>query len=510
MTGEEMLTVEDREVIRRAYFIEEKSIREIARERHHSRKTIRKALASAEAEQYTLTQPRSAPVLGAYTARIDALLAENTTLPRKQRYTGERICELLEGAGYTGSRSSVRTYIAAQRKAQRRPQVFLPLEFDPGTDAQVDWGEGVAEIGGERATVQLFYMRLSYSRRLFMMAFPTQRQEAFLMGHVQAFKFFDGVPQRISYDNLKTAVHEILTGHTRREQAAFVQLRSHYVYASHFCTPGQGHEKGGVEHGVGFGRRKYMVPIPKVRDFAELNAQLLEKCAQDDQRRVDRQPLTIGEAWEVERAYLQPLPQYAFDPRITQAVTLNPYSQVTFETNRYSVPTDLAQKHLVLKADPFTLTIQHLDAVLATHARSYGRAQDVLDPLHYLPLLEQRPGAFEHAKPLRQWRAQWPPVYEQLLDTLCTQDASGGGVREFIQVLKLHREYPAQQIQRAVTQALDYGCPHIDGVRLCLQQLRHPEVPLNPVDLTQRPELAVVAQQPPDLQCYDQLLAAGD
>lgn len=501
-----MLTVEDREAIRRAFFIEKKSIRQIARELHHSRKTIRKALASAEAERYILTQPRSAPVLGPFKARIDELLAENETLPRKQRYTGQRICEILEEEGYTGSRSTVRTYLAAQRKAQRRPQVYLPLEFDPGTDAQVDWGEGTVEIAGERVKVQLFYMRLNYSRRMFMMAFPTQRQEAFLMGHVHAFAFFGGVPHRISYDNLKAAVLEILTGHTRREQEAFIQLRSHYLYASHFCNPGQGHEKGGVEHGVGFGRRNYMVPIPQVQDFAELNALLLERCLADDERRVDRQPDTIGAAWTLEQAYLKPLPAQPFDPRLTRTVTLNPYSQVTFETNRYSVPTDKAQKQLVLKAGPFTVAIQYLDTVLATHPRSYAREQDILDPLHYLPLLEQRPGAFEHAKPLRAWREQWPPVYEELLATLQAQE---GGVREFIGVLKLHREHPAQLVEQAVNQALAYGCPHLEGVRLCLHTLQHPEAPHPPVDLSAHPELAAVAQQPPDVRCYDQLLDGG-
>ena len=79
-------------------------------------------------------------MLGPYKARIDEPLAENETLPRKQQYTGTRICAILEDAGYMGSRSGVRAYLVEQRKAQRRPQVYLPLEFDPGTDAQVDWG----------------------------------------------------------------------------------------------------------------------------------------------------------------------------------------------------------------------------------------------------------------------------------------------------------------------------------------------------------------------------------
>jgi len=242
----------------------------------------------------------------------------------------------------------------------------------------------------------------------------------------------------------------------------------------------------------------------------EWSTYLLEKCLQDDQRRVDRQPVTIGEAWAQERAYLQPLPEHPFDARITRAVTLNLYGQVTFETNRYSVPADQARKQLVLKAGPFTVTLQHLDTVLATHVRSYAREQDILDPLHYLPLLEQRPGAFEHAKPLRQWRQEWPAVYERLLNTLRNQQDEGRGVREFIQVLKLHREYPARQIEQAVTQALDYGCPHVDGVRLCLQQLQHPEAPPRSIDLTHLPELATVAEQAPDLQCYERLLAGGD
>ena len=217
------------------------------------------------------------------------MLAENEKLPPKQRYTGHTIFKELGKAGYQGSESTVRRYIAQRRREKRRPKVYLPLEFDPGTDAQVDWGEAVVEIAGERVTVQVFYMRLCYSRKLFMMAFPAQKQEAFFEGHVQAFHHFRGVPHRITYDNLKAAVQKILEGHTRQEQQAFIAFRSHYLFESHFCTPGQGNEKGGVEHSVGFGRRNFLVPIPQVASFAELNALLLARCQEDDARQVDGQ-----------------------------------------------------------------------------------------------------------------------------------------------------------------------------------------------------------------------------
>ncbi len=504
-----MLTVADREEIRRAFFVEHKSRRRIARELGHSRRTINKALAAAESEPYSLKVPRAAPALREHKARIDALLAESASWPRKQRYTAHKIFEQLLGAGYTGSESSVRGYVARQRQASKKREVYLPLEFDPGVDAQVDWGEAEVSLAGERVVVQLFHMRLCYSRRMFVYAYPTQRQEAFFEGHVLAFEYLQGVPQRLAYDNLTPAVRRVLEGRNREEQEAFVAFRSHYLFASRFCTPGQGHEKGGVESGVGYARRNFLVPPPEVASFEALNAHLLAKCREDDQRRVDRQPLPIGEAWAQEQPHLRACPEHAFVCCVTVPVTLNPYSQVVFETNRYSVPVEAAYRQLTLRAYPFRVEILHQERVIARHPRSYARQQEICDPLHYLPLLEQRPGAFEHARPLRQWRGQWPPVYEQLLAHLQAAGPDGPGIREFVQILSLHRDHPALLVEQAVTAALGHGCVHLDGVRLCLHQLQHPTVSAPTLDLAGRPRLNAVGQQPLDVRGYEQLLSPG-
>ena len=501
-----MIKVERREEIRRAYFVENKSIRQIARELKCSRPTVRKAISSAEPARYTLKAPRPAPVLGPHRARIDELLDENERLPRKQRYIGHTIYKDIQAKGYTGAESTIRGYVAQQRREKRRPKVYIPLEFDPGTDGQVDWGEAIAIIAGERVTVQLFLMRLCYSRKLFVRAFPTQKQEAFFEGHVMAFHHFRGVPRRISYDNLKVAVQRILEGRIRQEQQTFIVFRSHYLFESHFCTPGQGHEKGRVEKGVGFSRRNFMVPIPRMASFDELNAHLLAACLADDQRRVDRQPVTIGEAWEMEKPYLLPLPDKDFKCCVTKSVTLNGFGQVEFDTNRYSVPAKDAYHNLVIKAYPFRIDVLYVDDVIASHPRCYDRKQDILDPQHYLPLLEQRPGAFDHAKPIRRWRESWPLVYERLLAHLRAQWPDGRGVREFVRVLKLHQDHPADLIAQAIEQALEYGCAHADGVNLCLHQLMNPETPVSPIDLVRWPELVGVGTQTPDLQCYDRLL----
>jgi hypothetical protein len=257
---------------------------------------------------------------------------------------------------------------------------------------------------------------------------------------------------------------------------------------------------------VGFARRNFMVPIPEADSFAELNAFLLAACLADDQRRVHRQKVTIGEAWEMEKPFLLPLPDKDFKCCVTKTVTLNPFSQVEYETNRYSVPADKAYHNLVIRAYPFRIDVLYLNDVIASHPRCYDREQDILDPLHYLPLLEQRPGAFEHAKPIRRWRESWPPVYERLLARLRARWPDGRGIREFVRILKLHQDHPANLVSRAIGQALEYGCVHADGVQLCLRQLMRPESPVSPVDLAQWPQLVPVGAQEPDLQRYDQLL----
>ena len=201
-------------------------------------------------------------MFGAFRARADELLAENAHLPPKQQYTGHKIYELLQAEGYQGSEARVRLHMTQWNKATHAPALFLPLEFDPGQDAQVDWGEAIAVIGGVRQTVQVFVMWLSYSRRRFVMAFPSQKQESFFYGHVCAFEHFGGVPWRISYDNLSTAVRLMVEGRVRREQRQFVAFRSYYLFESHFCQPAAGWEKGGVEASVGFSRRNFLVPHP--------------------------------------------------------------------------------------------------------------------------------------------------------------------------------------------------------------------------------------------------------
>jgi len=502
-----MVKVEAYEAIRRAHYIEGWSIRKISRELQHCRRTVRKALEQAEVQPYRMKEARAKPVLGPYQIQIEELLEENERLPPKQRYTGLKIFRELQKAGYRGSEGTVRRYVGQVRKERRKAQAYLPLEFTPGEASQMDWGEAEAIIVGERVKVQFFVMRLNYSRARFVMAFPFQKQEAFMEGHIQAFRFFGGVPRHVTYDNLKTAVLRILEGHSRQEQEAFIAFRSHYLFESRYCTPRQAHEKGGVENDVGYTRRNFLVPLPEVDSYQELNEHLRQACLQDTHRRMRGQTQKIVELWEGEKSSLLPLPERDYRACRSRPVKVNPYSQVVFDTNRYSVPVAYARQQLVLRAYPFQVEILAQDQVVARHERSFGREQDILEPLHYLDLLIQRPGAFEHAISMRRWRAEWPAAYETLLSELRMRWPEGRGVREFLSILKLHREYPAPQILQAIQQALELGAVNYDGVQLCLRQQALPTTLPDPLSLHGHPHLQGIGEQPINLTQYDQLLA---
>ncbi|HET8852992.1 MAG TPA: IS21 family transposase [Ktedonobacteraceae bacterium] len=185
-----------------------------------------------------------------------------------------------------------------------------------------DWGEAQVILKGEQQQVQVFVMHLSSSRRTFVMTLPAQKQEAFFSGHVRAFACFGGVPHRLSYDNLSAASKPLVQGRIREEQRAFMAFRSHYLFDSHFSTPNPGQEKGGVEGSVGLSRRNFLVPMPRVASFEELNQHVLEQCLRDDVRVVDRQAVSIGLACKSEQPFLRPLPKRPVDCCVRRQVHL--------------------------------------------------------------------------------------------------------------------------------------------------------------------------------------------
>src|SRR5579884_1800977 len=209
-----------------------------------------------------------------------------------------------------------------------------------------------------------------------------------------------GVPHRITYDNLGSAVTKILQGRTRQEHEQFIAFRGHYLFDSHFCLPGRegAHEKSLVESLVGYARRNFLVPIPQVDSWEALNQLLAERCAAEDARTVPGRAHAIGVLWQQEQARLRPVPRHPFPCCRTVAMKATRQALVSFERNRYSVPSRYAGERLVLRAYPWHVELSDGQTVVARHPRLYGRDGEQLDPLHYLQVLERKPGGFEGAR----------------------------------------------------------------------------------------------------------------
>lgn len=505
-----MIQVDEKELIRRAYLLDGHSERQIAKDQKHSRNSVAAILTDPTTATYRLTQPRTAPVMDSVKAIVNAWLVADQTAPRKQRHTAHRIFErLVTEHAFKGKEPTVRRYVRLRRAEIELPEAFLLLEYSAGMDAQCDFGEAEVILGGQPTTIQLFCMRLCYSKAAFVCAFPHQRQEAFLEGQRRAFEFFGAVPHRIWYDNLKTAVHKILVGHRREEQQAFLAFRSHYLFESRFCTPGEGHEKGLIENLVGYARRNFLVPVPEVPSLVALNTELLARCQQEEARRLQGESETIGERWTEERAAMLPLPTHPYACCRVVPVRVNRFSLVTFETNRYSVPTEYAGRQVLVKASVDRLQVTLEDRVIADHLRSYQREGDILDPQHFLRLLLERPGAWEHAKAIREWQARWPPVYDRYWAALRRQSPEPQNVREFVRILMLEHTFTEPRLAAALAWALAARCYTCEGV---LRHLREQMTP--PEDLPQRscatsPEHRTPKVAVPDLAQYQQLTLIG-
>ena len=489
------------ELIRTAHRMYGKSGREIACDTGHSRNTVKKAL-QGESWGYRKRSQQPYPVLGPYLEIIDEWLGRDKEQPKKQRHTAHRIyTRLVEECDFCGGEPTVRRYVreAKARLGLNGRSAFIPLDPEIGREAEVDWGTATAVINGVRRCIKYFCMRSKYSGKHFVRCYACERQQAFFDAHLHAFEFFGGIFPVLIYDNLTSAVRKVLRGKDREEQESFLKFRSYHSFEARFCNAGQAHEKGGVEGLVGYVRRNYMVPVPQAADFAELNRRVLEQCVRYGSHRMRGREQTVNASFAQERAHLLSLPDARFSNVRTLSCKVDKYSTVLVDRNHYSVPTQYVGFCLeaLLWVDMIRLFYQHKEVV--SHERGYGNNKWLLRPMHYLELIRQRPQSFNSARPLRQWRKTWAPCLELLLRRFCESQGQNKGIKDFITVLLLYRDYRADEIEAAVELALETHISSSEGVKHLLLH-SHPEVAVKP--LPQWPCLPS-----PDVSRYAQLHA---
>jgi transposase len=383
-----MLTVDDFAEIRQARR-DGLSIRQLAKQFRHSNRTIIKVLGQAEPKPYTLSKPRSAPVFDKFRPIVDEILEQDRTAPPKQRHTAKQLYRrLVSEHGYTGSYHPIQRYLK-QHRLERR-ETFIPLEHPPGHRVEADFGHIYVDFPELRRQIPVLIVTWSYSNCPFALALPTERTEAILQGLVEAFAFFGCVPRELWWDNPKTVTTYILQGRNRTLHLRYAALASHYNFTPRFCMPRTPTEKPRVEKRVQDLQRQWATPVPRVQGLVELNLHLHRQCLESRQRACGDNVLSVGERFEQDRAAALPLPptRHRFDPCIVQPGQVDKYQTVRFDRNCYSVPRRWAFRAVSVKGYVDRVEVVGDGATIATHLRCYQRGQKILDPLHFLAVLE--------------------------------------------------------------------------------------------------------------------------
>ncbi|XXZ52749.1 IS21 family transposase [Streptomyces cavourensis] len=464
--------------IRRDSWQEGLSMRALARKYGVHRRLVRDALASPVPKPRK-TPVRSSPRLEPLKKSIDEWLLGDLEAPPKQRHTVQRILtRLRQECGADIAYSTVWDYVSRRRReigeaAGAAPTAGFVIRHNrPGMDAEVDFGEAWVDLAGERTKCFVFALRLAYSGKAIHRITTSCGQEAFLDGHVHAFRTLGGIPGgQIRYDNLSPAVSRVIhKSRSREEHPRWEEFRRYFGFTPFYCEPGLrgAHEKGGIEGQVGYFRRNYLTPVPRVESLDELNASFAEFERAEEGRRIGMRIRTIGQDFLHESVLLLPQPTNGFETGAVFTPRGDRYGMIAVRVCRYSVPARFIGRTVRVVLRSSDLVVFHGRTEIARHPRltAKGAERVVLD--HFLEVLLAKPGAMAGSEALDQARREgrFTAAHEAFWAAAKSAEGDTEGTKQLVHVLLLHRHLEHRDVVAGIRSALAVGACTADVVAL--------------------------------------------
>jgi len=503
--------------IRRRHLVSKESISSIARDLNLSRPTVRKHCRT-QCEPLYRRHKQPTPMLGGFEETLETWLRVERQLPKAQRRTARRLFEGLQAEGYRGAYDSVQRFVRRWKSVKSGPaltQAYVPLSFSPGEVCQFDWSHEQVELGGVTQTIKVAHFRLTFSRQMFVVAYPRETQEMVFDAHNRAFAFFGGVPQRMVYDNLKAVVETIFTGKERLFNRRFLVLANHYVFDPVACTPASGWEKGQVENQVGNIREWLFTPLARFADFEALNEWLATRCRELAQRKHPVTPdRSIAACFVEEQLALRQITA-TFDGYVEHMLRVSSTCLVVLDRNRYSVPAAFAGRAVSVRSTATQISVVADGAVIAHHVRRFGRDQLICDPWHYLPILERNPpvalpscsarrnlwllppGALRNGTPFREW--DLPKPIQLVRDRILKQPK---GDRAFVELLLMARDAGLEPLEVACELVLE---GNVVTASVVMNEMRRLLAPIQPGTMSVPDALKLEVEPLADCGRYDNL-----
>lgn len=376
--------------------------------------------------------------------KINELLEQN----EKNRLLGRTkqlmkkidIHEKLVEMGFDISYPTVCNYI---RENHERKEAFIRQEYNLGETLEFDWGEVKLTIAGKPTTLQMGLLTTAKSSYHYARLYQNQKMENFLDVHVRAFNNIGGVHRELVYDNLKQAVRKFVGRNEKEATEDLIKISLYYGFKYRFCNVARGNEKGHVEKGIEFVRRKAFSSRTDFDTVKEANAYLKEKLLELNSKKrnwlQNQSPIDI---LKQEMPYLIPLkPSYDASRRVEARV--NKYSVVNIDQNKYSVPDYLVGKFVNVKVYPDTIEIYYKDNKVAEHKRSYQSHYWTVDINHFIHTLKKKPGALHSSVGRHQLSPELQEIYQEYYIN---------NPRDFIELLELIKEKNLKCVVEAIAE----------------------------------------------------------
>ena len=419
------------------------------------------------------------------------------TLERYPTLCSTRLFDMLGERGYTGSLRTLRRFVLCNRPARRSP-VYLRLETLPGEQAQVDWAHvGQLRVPGGVRPLYCFVLLLRYSRAIWAELVLEQTTTSLLRSLVRAAEHFGGVTHEWLFDNPKSIV-AAREGGAIRFQETLVELASQLHVALRACRVRTPTDKGGVERAIRYLKTRFFParPIASLERGNEALGHFLETVAHARPHPTQK-GRTVAECLAEEKTRLLPLPNAVIPTELVTSVPADKTAFISFDSNRYSVHHDAADRMLTLVASDTEVRLLEGTRLVGLHARVWGKSRVIEAPEHREALLLHKAGACD-GKGRDRLQTQIPRANELMRRWLEDGRNVGSLVARTLKLLDL---YGPSVLAAAVSELLDKDSHDYGALAILCEQRRTRPRRLVPLELA--PHVVDRDVIPHDLGGYD-------
>jgi transposase len=403
------------------------SLREISAHTGHHFNTVKKYVDREDWNEAYRRRKERESRLEPLKPILDKWIKEDLKRRRKDRRTATKmyndLCADAEHSKLlTVSDITVRRYVSARKKELNQTTYGTAMYGLHSMGwAQVDFGDITVVLpGGSEEKWHILVVSFPWSNAGFAQVCRFETKECLCDALQRIFEYIGGVPLRILFDNMSSAVVHIESEGKRTLTEMFMRFTMHHRFKAEFCNPDSPQEKGNVENKVGYIRRNLLLPPPRIEDLDTFNRTLLARCEADLEREHYVKKEQISGLFAAERDALIPLPRERFRVFTLEKAKTDDYSFVRYDNHRYSTSPEYAKREVWLEIGASEIRVLNSKyELVVTHERKYGRDfEPVIDFENYVGALSRKPRAFLNSPYL----TTLPESLQTCLKTLPYQD----------------------------------------------------------------------------------------